>query len=110
MGRHVVVLLAGTAKVQATRPDGSAAILALRRAGDIVGELAVVGGGSERRSASVVALEPLRGRAIPAAGLAGASRESVVRALAELRHRGWVATSPRSLVVTDLDALHVHAR
>jgi len=35
------------------------------------------------------------------AGLVGASRESVVRALAELRRRGLVQTGRRSLVVCD---------
>ena len=35
----------------------------------------------------------------------GASRDSVTRALTTLRSRGWVATSRRSMTLTDIDAL-----
>ena len=35
----------------------------------------------------------------------GASRDSVTRALTALRSRGWVATSRRSITITDVDAM-----
>jgi CRP/FNR family cyclic AMP-dependent transcriptional regulator len=35
----------------------------------------------------------------------GASRDSVTRALTEFRSRGWVATSRRTMVLVDVDAL-----
>ncbi len=44
------------------------------------------------------------------AGLVGASRESVVRALAELRRRGVIETGRRSLVVRDLPSLQRFGR
>jgi CRP/FNR family transcriptional regulator, cyclic AMP receptor protein len=43
------------------------------------------------------------------AGLIGASRESVARALAELRDRGLVATERRAVLVRDLDGLSRYA-
>jgi CRP-like cAMP-binding protein len=44
------------------------------------------------------------------AGLVGASRESVARALAALRARGFVATGRRQVVVLDLAGLRDHGR
>jgi CRP-like cAMP-binding protein len=43
------------------------------------------------------------------AGWTGASREAVSKALAVLRQLGWVETSRRGLLVTDLDALRTYA-
>jgi CRP-like cAMP-binding protein len=44
------------------------------------------------------------------AGLIGASRESVVRALAALRQQGLVETSRRSVTVRDLETLRDYLR
>jgi CRP-like cAMP-binding protein len=44
------------------------------------------------------------------AGLVGCSRESVARALIDLRTRGLVSTGRRSLVVHDIDGLRAYAR
>jgi CRP/FNR family cyclic AMP-dependent transcriptional regulator len=44
------------------------------------------------------------------AGFVGASRESVVRALATLRRGGFVETNRRSVVVRDVDGLRAYAR
>ena len=44
------------------------------------------------------------------AGWTGASREAVSKALATLRRLGWVETSRRELVVTDLAALRDYAK
>lgn len=43
------------------------------------------------------------------AGLVGASRESVARALAELRRRGLVSTGRRTITIDDLPALQLYA-
>lgn len=55
-GDVAYLVLAGTVKVQLVRPDGTAVILAILRAGEVVGELSLI----DRlgRSATVVALEP----------------------------------------------------
>jgi CRP/FNR family cyclic AMP-dependent transcriptional regulator len=55
-GDVAYLVLAGTVKVQLDRPDGTAVILALLRAGEVVGEMSLVD--CLGRSASVVALEP----------------------------------------------------
>ena len=39
------------------------------------------------------------------AGWAGASREAVVKALRQLRNRGWIETGRREIRVLDLPAL-----
>jgi CRP-like cAMP-binding protein len=43
------------------------------------------------------------------AGMIGASRDSVTRALASMRSRGLVETGRRSIIVRDLDALRADA-
>ena len=51
-------MLDGTVKVQLDRPDGTAVILAILRAGEVVGELSLID--QLGRAASVVAMEPTR--------------------------------------------------
>jgi CRP/FNR family transcriptional regulator, cyclic AMP receptor protein len=60
--REVLVLMAGRVKVSATTPGGHAVLLAIRGPGDLVGDLAALD--DEPRSASVVALEPVKALAI----------------------------------------------
>ncbi|WET77300.1 Crp/Fnr family transcriptional regulator [Amycolatopsis sp. QT-25] len=61
----VVLLLEGCAKVTATTADGGRALLAIRGAGDLIGELAGFDG--EPRSATVTAVGRLRARVAPRA-------------------------------------------
>jgi CRP-like cAMP-binding protein len=63
-GTYVVVLTSGCVKVLGDPTDGRATLLAVRAAGDVVGELAVLDG--EPRSASVIAASGVRGRVIDA--------------------------------------------
>lgn len=79
-----------------------------RRVARILVEAAREGGGSV--GASPPASRP--GVALSQqelAGLVGASRESVARALAELRRRGLVTTGRRAVTIRDLTALHLYA-
>jgi CRP/FNR family cyclic AMP-dependent transcriptional regulator len=57
-GDVAYLVLAGTVKVQVVRPDGTAVILAILRAGEIAGEMSLID--HLGRSASVVAMEPTR--------------------------------------------------
>jgi CRP/FNR family transcriptional regulator, cyclic AMP receptor protein len=66
--RHALVLLAGEATVHIVDGRGVDAVLAVRRRGDIVGELAALTG--EPRSASVVAATPVAAGVISAPALA----------------------------------------
>lgn len=171
----VLVIRTGRVKVVTTTAEGHELVLALRGPGSLVGELASFSLGDRRRSATLVALDPVTAQAIPnddfvqfleqhprallaltrtiiarlhdadrrraefgtydtlgrlarvlgelaaesgpptadgvqldpplaqheLAGLVGASRESVVRALTDLRRRGLVETGRRRLVVRD---------
>jgi CRP/FNR family cyclic AMP-dependent transcriptional regulator len=63
LGREVILLGTGRVKVVASAPSGYEAVLAIRGPGDIVGEMACLDG--KPRSATVLALEPVSGRAIP---------------------------------------------
>jgi CRP/FNR family cyclic AMP-dependent transcriptional regulator len=54
-GDVAYIVLDGTVKVQVDRPDGTAVILAILRAGEVVGEMSLVD--SLGRSATVVAME-----------------------------------------------------
>ena len=54
---RVLVLRDGTAKVFSTTPTGKQVLLALRGPGELIGELAALGG--MPRTASVIALEPV---------------------------------------------------
>jgi CRP/FNR family cyclic AMP-dependent transcriptional regulator len=55
-GDVAYIVLAGTVKVQVVRPDGTAVILAILRAGEIAGEMSLID--HLGRSATVVAMEP----------------------------------------------------
>ncbi|WP_411071033.1 Crp/Fnr family transcriptional regulator [Streptomyces sp. cmx-4-25] len=64
---HVFLLLSGFAKVTATVENGESSLLAVRAAGDTVGEMAAVTGAP--RSATVTACGPLTVRVLPSAAL-----------------------------------------
>ncbi len=63
-GTAAILLLRGYVRVLGRKADGNTTLLAVRVAGDLVGELAVLDGGP--RSASVVAAAPTSGRVMPA--------------------------------------------
>lgn len=60
---HVYLLLGGLVKVTATTADGGFALLAIRAAGDLIGELAGLDG--QPRSATVTTAGNVRARVIP---------------------------------------------
>jgi CRP-like cAMP-binding protein len=62
LSAHVYLLLAGVVKVTATTPEGGFALLAIRVAGDLVGELAGLDG--QPRSATVTAAGSVAARVI----------------------------------------------
>lgn len=72
-GRHVLLLLSGFAKVTATVENGESSLLAVRAAGDTVGEMALMTGAP--RSATVTACSPMTARVLPS----GALRELLLR-------------------------------
>lgn len=178
-GGFVVLITEGRVKVTAPSPTGSEIVLSLRGPGDLIGELAAIDDETTPRVATVVALDAVVSRVVPAeefrsilaghaaiaiellrmvagrlrssdrrlvefgsydttrrvarllarmadaegrqsgtglvlpgglsqddlAGLVGASRESVARALAALRSLGFVSTGRRQVVVLDLARL-----
>lgn len=61
-GSHVLVLVKGLVKVTATSPEGHLSLLAIRTAGDLVGELASMD--NEPRIATVTAAGPVRARVV----------------------------------------------
>lgn len=63
---HVLLLLSGQVKVYREAADGSRLLLAIRGPGDVLGELAALGGAELSRVASVEALEPTRTRVLSA--------------------------------------------
>jgi CRP/FNR family cyclic AMP-dependent transcriptional regulator len=79
----VLVLLAGRVKVVAVGVRGHQSLLAIRLPGDVLGELAAVD--ERRRSASVVALEPIEVLRIPLAGFVDILRSQPGIAYALLR-------------------------
>jgi len=177
----VYLVVEGRTRIYTTTDEGIEVTLSVRGPGDLIGEMSALDPGA-RRSASVVALDPLRCRVVAAddlrafvqahpsaalallhlvigrlryadrrraefgsydatrrlarvlvetsttggattahapvglalsqselAGMIGASRESVARALAELRRRGLVATGRRTITIRDADALRIYA-
>jgi CRP/FNR family transcriptional regulator, cyclic AMP receptor protein len=61
-GSHVLVLVKGLVKVTATSPEGHLSLLAIRTAGDLVGELASMD--NEPRVATVTAAGAVRARVV----------------------------------------------
>lgn len=61
---HVLMLVAGRVKVVRSAPDGSVLVLAVRGAGEILGDISVLG--DEGRSATVIAIDPCETRMVPA--------------------------------------------
>lgn len=72
-GDHIALLLAGRVKVTQSDADGNEILLAIRGRGELLGELALLGGG--RRSATVTALERCQVRIIPAERFVALTRE-----------------------------------
>jgi CRP/FNR family transcriptional regulator, cyclic AMP receptor protein len=66
---HVLVLVDGLVKVTAISPEGHLALLAIRTAGDLVGELASMD--NEPRIATVTAAGPVRARVVSQAEFIG---------------------------------------
>jgi CRP-like cAMP-binding protein len=64
---HVFVIREGRVKVVATTSNGQELLLAVRGPGELIGELAALTHGSEPRSASVVALDPISTQVIAGA-------------------------------------------
>lgn len=60
---HVILLLAGRAKISSYTADGKEVVLAVRGPGDLLGELSALDGAE--RSATVSALEPIEALVIP---------------------------------------------
>ncbi|MEU8121054.1 Crp/Fnr family transcriptional regulator [Spirillospora sp. NPDC049024] len=94
--RHVLLLTRGRIKALLTLPDGEVLLLAVRGPGEILGEIAVLGG--DDRSATVVAMDPCVTRVLPADRFrsllrsAGAEEEMLRRAMRRLREgEAWRA-------------------
>lgn len=62
---QVFVLVDGSVKVVSATPDGRELLLAIRGPGEVIGELAVLDGGTSPRSAGVQALDAVEARVIP---------------------------------------------
>ncbi|WP_412520328.1 Crp/Fnr family transcriptional regulator [Actinomadura madurae] len=93
---HVLLLTAGRVKALMTLPDGQVLLLAVRGPGELLGEIAVLGGGD--RSATVIAVDPCVTSALPADRFrallhsAGAADELLRRAMRRLREgEAWRA-------------------
>ncbi|MFE3637496.1 Crp/Fnr family transcriptional regulator [Streptomyces sp. NPDC059168] len=63
-GTHVIVLVSGSALVMLTGPSGERTLLAVRGAGELLGELAVLD--DQPRTATVIAAETCRIHIVPA--------------------------------------------
>jgi CRP-like cAMP-binding protein len=123
-GEHsdfVVVVVEGRIKVLASTSDGTEAVLGIRTAGALVGELAAFDGGP--RTASAIALEPLTVRLISAdefrefvARSPGAALELIRMLMGRLREGdrrriefgAYDATSRVARILCDLAAEHTH--
>ncbi len=77
---HLLVIRRGCAKVAVNSTGGYQAVLAIRRAGDLLGEQAALDGGA--RSATLVALTQVEALVIPSAPSLDAAGSSPVLALA----------------------------
>ncbi|MFI0484963.1 Crp/Fnr family transcriptional regulator [Actinomadura sp. 9N215] len=93
---HVLLLMAGRVKALLTLPDGEVLLLAVRGPGELLGEIAVLGG--DDRSATVIAIDPCVTRALPASRFrallrsSGAEDELLRRAMRRLREgEAWRA-------------------
>lgn len=94
--RHVLLLMAGRVKALLTLPDGEVLLLAVRGPGEILGEIAVLGG--EDRSATVIAVDACVTRVLAADRFrvllrsSGAEAELLRRAMRRLREgEAWRA-------------------
>lgn len=98
---HVLLLLEGQVKVYRVAPDGSRLLLAIRGPGDVLGELAALGGKEAARGATVEALEHTRARVISAADFLGFLGTRPQACLALLRNvRSRLADTERMRVET----------
>jgi CRP/FNR family transcriptional regulator, cyclic AMP receptor protein len=61
---YAVLIVAGRVKIVTSASDGTETVLSLRGPGDLVGEMAVIDDPATPRSATVVAIEPLRCRVL----------------------------------------------
>jgi CRP/FNR family cyclic AMP-dependent transcriptional regulator len=82
--RHVVVIESGWVKVTCTSPHGYEALLAIRSAGDVLGELSAIDG--QPRLATVQAIDEVRARVITVERLHAYLAQSPETALSLLRH------------------------
>ena len=64
---RVMILLDGRVKIASVSDDGREAVLAFRGPGEVLGELSAIDG--QPRSASVIAVDPVRALVIPAADI-----------------------------------------
>ncbi|TMR40179.1 Crp/Fnr family transcriptional regulator [Actinomadura geliboluensis] len=86
---HVLLLLEGRIKALLALPDGEILLLAVRGPGELLGEIAVLGG--DDRSATVVAMDACVTRALPAdrfralVSVAGAEGDLLRHAMRRLR-------------------------
>jgi len=79
-GGRVIVLVDGRVKVTRNEVDGTEVLLAIRDAGEIIGEMSAIDRGPA--SATVTALRPCAGRIMPVGDfLAFAGRHDLIRAL-----------------------------
>lgn len=93
---HVLLLTQGRVKALLALPDGGVLLLAVRGPGELLGEIAVLGG--DDRSATVIAVDPCVTRVLPADRFrallrsAGAGDELLRRAMRRLREgEAWRA-------------------
>jgi len=68
-GGYAVLIVAGRVKIVTSAADGTETVLSLRGPGELVGEMAVIDDPATPRSATVIAIEPLRGRVLLGADL-----------------------------------------
>jgi CRP-like cAMP-binding protein len=109
---HVILVRSGRVRILSTSTDGRDVLLAVRGAGELVGELNALAGSDAPRAASVVALDNVDAQTIPAADfLRFVERHSSVSfaLLRQLAARLREATS-RQADAAGYDVLHRVAR